>query len=111
MAKLKVIKKTTMAEMPNDEEKNPPVKQKVYSPTSGQLDKIVTIDTMGYSAGAKKFPILMQYARGGIKQKKINRKQVDRAIKNPIEVGYEPGVSASERMNMKKRIVESNKEQ
>jgi hypothetical protein len=112
MAKLKVIKKTEEVEMPSMEDKKPGVKQKVYN-TSGNLLSTTNIDTSGYAAGAKKFPkVTILEAKGKMKEGMVKRKEVDRAIKNPISLAMDmQGLSANDRKNIKNKIIESNKEE
>lgn len=49
-------------------------------------------------------------AKGKLKEGMAKRKEVDRAIKNPVSVAFGPsGYSANDMVNIKKRIIESDK--
>jgi len=91
--------------MPQD--KNKGVKQTGYSP-SGNIDFVKTIDTSGYSAGAKKFHKVTEYSRGGVKQSTAKRKEVDRVIKNPKTISFGPegstGYSRSDMNKLKTKL-------
>jgi hypothetical protein len=69
------------------------VKQEWYNPRNknGAVGKTIEADTLGYSAGAKKFPATITTSRG-TSSGTIDRNKVDDMIKNPKKSSF--GVKA-----------------